>query len=749
MTRLIAIAAFLFMTASTYCQGVSKEEAYSLLESIREGTTDVDRMNIYFKAAQYYIYKSGEYKVDLDSATVYMRYAALLNNKIKSEDADAFQILLESLLVRERRGEKEGKGLAEKALNKLSESKNRYYAGTAYFCLSEYYGYNNASEGAEKRRLIEQAVQSFQQSGNVEQQAYCLKLLADLYAINDERAKALEKLHLCLQLYESIQYTALQGVYVLYSNIYYTDGNYKQALKYGLMALKNALSGHDSSMSLCQINNYIGITLVRLQEREQATGYFQAALQIAERYKENDAVLEVMTNIVNNYIELKMPDEALTFMRTLPKRLLKPKLEEFYISTPLSYLIIYNELKKYPEVGVYCNEILDLIKVHRPSDKVLHDFYLILIGYYLQSGQYAAVSVYIRTIDSLSRKIADPHRIQENFYLKFRLDTAQGRYKSAVDNLLGYQELNDSLFNETSIRQIKQLEVEYEMEANKNEIKIKDQDILMLNQKNQLQQNNLEKANLIRNFTIGGIALLFIILGLLYRQYRHKQQNSTIILHKNEQLQHFLTEKEWLVKEIHHRVKNNFHVVASLLEIQSSYLKNKEALSAIKESQHRIHSMSIIHQKLYQSETFSTIHMPEYIYELVEYLRESYGIRENVIFTLDIESMELNHAIAITLGLILNEAITNAIKYAFSDKNEGKIFISLNHISDAQILLSIADNGRGLPADFNSHIGATMGMELLQGLTDDIGGSLSIKTDGGTHIKIIFSDQSKLSGNQQ
>jgi two-component sensor histidine kinase len=214
---------------------------------------------------------------------------------------------------------------------------------------------------------------------------------------------------------------------------------------------------------------------------------------------------------------------------------------------------------------------------------------------------------------------------------------------------------------------------------------------------------------------------------------------------KNESLQglvrekdHLLMEKEWLLKEIHHRVKNNFHIVASLLEIQSSYLKNKEALSAIKDSQHRIHSMSIIHQKLYQSETLSTIHMPEYIYELVEYLRESYSIRENIGFSLQIENIELNHASAITLGLILNEAITNAIKYAFGRTKNGKISISLSHISNSQLLLTIADNGRGLPIDFDSKIGASMGMELLHGLSDDLGGSLSIETNEGTRIKVIF-----------
>jgi two-component sensor histidine kinase len=178
--------------------------------------------------------------------------------------------------------------------------------------------------------------------------------------------------------------------------------------------------------------------------------------------------------------------------------------------------------------------------------------------------------------------------------------------------------------------------------------------------------------------------------------------------------------------------------VASLLEIQSSYLKNTEALSAIKESQHRIHSMSIIHQKLYQSETLSTIHMPEYIYELVEYLRESYAIRQNIRFSLQVDKIELNHASAITLGLILNEAITNAIKYAFAKNEDGKITISLTHISGSQLLLSISDNGRGLPDDFDSKRGASMGMELLQGLTDDLGGSFSIEVDNGTHIRVVF-----------
>jgi two-component sensor histidine kinase len=732
MLSRLTIAIVLTLTGLTsYSQGVGKEWWELIRKTLNEKTSDEDRIHIYFMEAQYHIFKSGELKIDLDSAERCMDKAAFLNKKIKSKDADDFQILLQSLLARERRQEKKGKELAEKAVNLLKYAKNQYYAGVAYFSLSDYYNYAIPVENAEKRRLVDLAIQSFHLAGYVEQEAYSLKFLADLYSVDDQRIKAIEKLDQSLALYKSINFTNLHGVYILYSNVYFTDGNYKKALNYGLMALSSAVKNGDNSMNLCQVNNYIGIISGRLKEHEKAIVYFQAALDVAQNHKDNDAMLQVMANIVDSYIELKKPDEALAFMRMLPKESLVPEDDESYIYTPLSYLRIYDGLKKYAAVKYYSSQILRLIETHRPSDKQLHQFYSLLIGFHLHSRQFALANLYISTIDSISRKIGDPHRIKENYYLRFQLDTAQGNYKSAAENLLRYQTLNDSLFDETTSRQIKQMEAEYDSEKNRNLIN-------ELNQRNESQQNYLDRVKLVKNFTFAGIALLSIIMALLYRQYRHKQQSNQVILHKNEQLQHLLTEKEWLVKEIHHRVKNNFHIVASLLEIQSSYLKNKEALSAIKESQHRIHSMSIIHQKLYQSETLSTIHMPEYIYELVEYLRESYSIRENIGFALQIENIELDHASAITLGLILNEAITNSIKYAFSKTENGKITISLTLISDSQLLLSIDDNGHGLPADFDSKIGTSMGMELLQGLTDDLGGSLNISTNGGTHIKVIF-----------
>jgi two-component sensor histidine kinase len=405
---------------------------------------------------------------------------------------------------------------------------------------------------------------------------------------------------------------------------------------------------------------------------------------------------------------------------------------KFHIADVLGYT--YYRLGQRDSCEKYFRIMLPLMDSvrhdHEENDKLF--FACLDVGnYYMDIGRPDLSKKYFeksKTYNTDSTSIFHISRVHE---LQYRVDSSEGDYLGALQEYKLTGLATDSIYNLRKTNQFAELQIQYE-------IATKDKNIELLTQKDKAQQATLRQSNLMKKITFAGILVMLAVTGLVYGQYRNKQRRNKEINEKNLALEQLVKEKEWLVKEIHHRVKNNFHIVASLLEIQSSYLKNKEALSAIKESQHRIHSMSIIHQKLYQSETLSTIHMPEYIYELVEYLRESYSIRENIKFSLRIENIELNHASAITLGLILNEAITNAIKYAFAKTADKKISISLIHISDSQILLSIADNGRGLPVNFDSKIGASMGMELLQGLTDDLGGHFSIETNEGTLIKVIF-----------
>ena len=175
----------------------------------------------------------------------------------------------------------------------------------------------------------------------------------------------------------------------------------------------------------------------------------------------------------------------------------------------------------------------------------------------------------------------------------------------------------------------------------------------------------------------------------------------------------------------------------SLLNSQSVYIDNEPALTAIHDSQHRVHAMSLIHQKLYGSENVSSIDMSIYIRELVTYLADSFDTGQRIRFTYDIEPLEMDVSQAVPLGLILNEAITNAIKYAFPNGRTGLIALSLTTTAPQHYILHISDNGIGMPAGLNSKKGS-LGMSLMEGLSEDLNGSFEIESDQGTTIEIAF-----------
>jgi len=241
------------------------------------------------------------------------------------------------------------------------------------------------------------------------------------------------------------------------------------------------------------------------------------------------------------------------------------------------------------------------------------------------------------------------------------------------------------------------------------------------------------------------LGLVTIILILSVMGYYHKKKTNILLQKKqevintaNDSLQHLVTEKEWLLREIHHRVKNNLHMVAGLLASQTEFVKGEEALEAIMDSQNRVQAMSIIHQKLYQTETLSHINMSTYILELTEYLNGSFSGNCPVKFELDIEQLGFPLSHSIPIGLIINEAVTNAIKYAFDVCGDCKISISLKKTSGDQFFLRISDNGKGMPEDFNISANNSLGMRLIDGLSSDIHADLKIYNQGGSVLEITF-----------
>jgi len=206
-----------------------------------------------------------------------------------------------------------------------------------------------------------------------------------------------------------------------------------------------------------------------------------------------------------------------------------------------------------------------------------------------------------------------------------------------------------------------------------------------------------------------------------------------------EKIRQSLKEKEVLLKEVHHRVKNNLQVISSILNLQSSYVKDPGTLNILKESQNRIKSMAFIHESLYQTKDFSSINFSEYVINLSQNLIQSYANFENEIkLNLDIQNVFLNLDLAIPCGLIINEIISNALKYAFVDKKDDCEITIRMVLDNESLVLFIADNGIGLPKEIDYRNTQSLGLQLVVTLTDQLNGSIEMNSDNGTQYTIIF-----------
>lgn len=199
-----------------------------------------------------------------------------------------------------------------------------------------------------------------------------------------------------------------------------------------------------------------------------------------------------------------------------------------------------------------------------------------------------------------------------------------------------------------------------------------------------------------------------------------------------------LKEKEVLLKEIHHRVKNNLQIISSLLYLQSQHIDDEKALSVFTESRSRVKSMALVHEKLYQSQDIARIDYHEYLDNFVNYLMQTYhASSRDIRLTLDVDDVHLPVDCAIPTSLIINELVTNALKYAWSDKDHGELTIGLAS-NGSKIELWVRDDGVGLPENFVPEESETLGMQLVANLVNQLRGELTIVRDGGTSFNISF-----------
>jgi two-component sensor histidine kinase len=338
--------------------------------------------------------------------------------------------------------------------------------------------------------------------------------------------------------------------------------------------------------------------------------------------------------------------------------------------------------------------------------------------------------------------------------VQFKIDSSEGKWLSAIHDYQRYEQLKDSGFNLKKTRQIDEMSIQYGVAQ-------KEKDLQLSRNREQLQKAELNSEKLIRNITIIASSLILLLFILVYNRYRLKQRSNKllqdqqkIISQKNEALQKtirekdcLLEEKDWLVREIHHRVKNNLQMVISLLNAQSEFLNHPSAVNAIRESRERMQAIAILHQKLYQVESDAKINMRSYINELVDNIKQGFDKSERIVFQVDVADIGLDISQSVPLGLILNEAITNAIKYAYPLNTKGSIQISLLQIEGQQLQLIIADRGKGLSEGFDTEHNHSLGMQLIKLFAEQLEGDLFFVNRNGLKIVLNFkpSEYSKAS----
>ena len=223
----------------------------------------------------------------------------------------------------------------------------------------------------------------------------------------------------------------------------------------------------------------------------------------------------------------------------------------------------------------------------------------------------------------------------------------------------------------------------------------------------------------------------------------HQAQLQIKIKIHAQSLQNSLSEKEILLKEIHHRVKNNLQVISSLLYLNSKRIKDKEALGIFKDSQNRVKSIALIHERLYQSKDLGRINFKEYVERLMLDLFRSYGINQSIVkLKINMEDVHINIDNAVPCGLIINELVSNSLKYAFPDKGitekENIINIEFNKNCNKELQLVVRDNGVGINSETNEKKESSLGIHLVNTLVDQLEGTLETETKEGTSYKIKF-----------
>ncbi|MEM1325184.1 MAG: histidine kinase dimerization/phosphoacceptor domain -containing protein [Bacteroidota bacterium] len=529
----------------------------------------------------------------------------------------------------------------------------------------------------------------------IEKQAHAQKLLGICYHVKDDYDESINHYLQSIKVYEQLRDTFNIGM--IYNNIgasYDVQGNHEKSLSFFQKAKIYFDQTDDIEWQSLILQN-IATQYGHQDQNELSLANHQKALAL---YEKQEAQADAFTDLYEARISI--------------------------ILTNIADVLLHME--RWEEALLYSERALSL--PNKTTDQQNYAQLLNIAGKaHTVTKQYGLAEEELLTSLYINRSLNKRSGVQHNLERLSEHYEARGRTNQALQYLQEMVELKDSIHREQISAKNAELIERYESEK-------KEQEIARLEAESQLASLRLAKVQQQRFASLLGVLALVIIVGLLLYLWRTKSNQNEMLSEKNQIIEQSLKEKESLLKEIHHRVKNNLQVISSLLSLQERRLNEPESKAAFKASQSRVKSMALIHQNLYQHDDLSRINVRSYFKALSEQIIQAYRTK-TIDFQMSVDEVDIDIDTLIPLGLIVNELLCNALKHAFVDIEQPSIEMNFEQ-QQQHWKLTVRDNGTGITKV--SQQSTSFGMKLIDIFARKLQSTLYITHHDGTQFQLII-----------
>ncbi len=698
---------------------------------------------------------------------IFLLLIILFTKLISITEIDSLEAVLNEVSGKERTA----------VLNELSSRYRRVNPEVSYDCATQAYelakkkndkkgeadALNNIGHYFRKICDFDEALNNFQQALNIYRNLKADRNIANIYDnighiywFKGDSPNALDYYKRSLGIFIALEDIKRQSLsYNNLGSVYYRLGMYDESMDNFLKSL-SIREKIDDPMIHSTLNN-LGNIYMRLSDYEKALKMYQRSLEF------NRDTQLALNNIGNIYLELNDYDRALRYLSEALKINQDNKDEKRIAASLNNIAIVYEEEGKIDQALYNYQKALELKKKvgdsygYANTSKNLGDIFLKKqdhkqAEFYLQKSLEIAKKIKARDI------IKDVYNLMSQYYSEINDYQNAYLYKSYFSNL------KDTLFNEETSEKIAQYQTNFTIEKTlrEKELLVKD---------NQIYKLQLEKIKSSRITLLLLVLLLIMIAIFLFYNINKKKRLNKLLEKTNEKLEDkvalrtselvqtnddlrkeievrketgnklksSIQEKDVMLKEIQHRVKNNLQIISSILNIQSRSSKNEESIKLFTDTQNRIISMSLVQEQLYLSDDFALVDFHRYIRSLIDNLFGAYNIKTtNIKSVINIENINLNINTAIPCGLLINEIVTNAIKHGFADNRKGEIIINMKKDDNDYFHLEISNNGVDLPAGIDYKKPESTGMELIRVLIIQLSAEVEIINENGVSYKLKF-----------